>query len=90
MIAARDAWGPFARDLDPAERRARLRSLRQTARLLIGPRGVDLCRLLAQAEADARRIATRISRRDKAPLLPTYRHRRPWHTAGPRTPDAAA
>ncbi|MBE7197747.1 MAG: hypothetical protein INR70_08095 [Parafilimonas terrae] len=52
MIPASDAWGPFAVDLDPAERRARLRALRQTARLLIGPRGSDLCRWLAQAETD--------------------------------------
>lgn len=52
MIPPGDAWGPFARDLDDAERRARLRSLRQTARLLAGPRAIDLCRLLARAETD--------------------------------------
>jgi hypothetical protein len=42
------------------------------------------------SEADARRIATRISRRDRVPMLPTYRHRRPWHTAGRDTPNDAA
>ncbi|MBE7203659.1 MAG: hypothetical protein INR70_38490, partial [Parafilimonas terrae] len=42
----------FALDLEPAERRARLRALRQTARLLSGPRAADLCRLLALAETD--------------------------------------
>jgi len=52
MIAPGDAWGPFARNLDEAERRARLRALRQTARLLAGPRAADLCRLLALAETD--------------------------------------
>lgn len=52
MIAPGDAWGPFARNLDEAERRARLRALRQTARLLAGPRAADLCRLLASAETD--------------------------------------
>ena len=52
MMAGADRWGPFADGLDPAEQRARLRALRQTARLLIGPRGADLCRLLAQAETD--------------------------------------
>lgn len=52
MIAPGEAWGPFARDLDDAERRARLRSLRQTARLLAGPRAADLCQLLARAETD--------------------------------------
>lgn len=53
MMAAHDRWGPFADGLDAAEQRARLRSLRQTARLLIGPRGTNLCRLLAQAEVDS-------------------------------------
>lgn len=52
MIPSRDQWGPFAPGIEAAELRARLRSLRQTARLLIGPRGTDLCRLLAQAETD--------------------------------------
>ena len=42
------------------------------------------------SQADAQRIAARISRRDKVPLLPTYRHRRPLHTAGQHTPDDAA
>ncbi len=52
MIAPADMWGPFASDLDLGERRARLRALRQTARLLAGPRAADLCRLLASAETD--------------------------------------
>lgn len=52
MIAPVDQWGPFAPGIEPAEQRVRLRSLRQTARLLIGPRGTGLCRLLAQAETD--------------------------------------
>lgn len=42
------------------------------------------------SQADAQRIAARISRRDKVPLLPTYRQRRPWRTAGHHTPDDAA
>jgi hypothetical protein len=52
MIAATDRWGPFARDLDPAELRARSRSLRTLARILTGPRGTDFCRLLVLAETD--------------------------------------
>ena len=52
MIAPVDQWGPFALDLDPAELRARLRALRQTARLLAGPRAADFCHLLSQAEKD--------------------------------------
>ena len=47
-----DRWGPFALDLDPAERLARTRSLRAIIRLLLGPRGADLAGLLYQAEAD--------------------------------------
>lgn len=52
MIAAADQFGPWAPDLEEAEQRARLRALRQTARLLAGPRAIGLCRLLAQAETD--------------------------------------
>ena len=52
MIAAADAWGPFRPNLDEPERRACLRGLHATARLLAGPRAADLCRLLAQAERD--------------------------------------
>ena len=52
MIPAADQWGPFAAGLDPAERRARLRSLRALARVHCGPRAAELCRLLACAEPD--------------------------------------
>ena len=52
MIPAADRWGPFRDGLDEAERRACLRALRATARLLAGPRAAEFCRLLAQAETD--------------------------------------
>ena len=52
VIAAADQFGPWAPGLDAAEQRARLRALRQTARLLAGPRADGLCRLLAQAETE--------------------------------------
>lgn len=52
MIPPGDQWGPFAPGIEPAELRARLRSLRQTARLLIGPRSADFCHWLARAETD--------------------------------------
>lgn len=52
MIPTADAWGPFAPNLDPAERRARLRSLRALSRVYAGPRAATLCRFLAQAETD--------------------------------------
>lgn len=78
MIAPVDRWGPFSQDLDPAEQRARLRALRQTARLLIGPRGSDLCRLLAQAEADpaalepACRALDALAATDRRQILASY------------------
>lgn len=52
MIPAADAWGPFARDLDPAERRARLRCLRAVVHLSTGPRGAELAEHLRHAERD--------------------------------------
>jgi hypothetical protein len=51
-LAPVDQSGSWASGIDYAERRARLRSLRQTACLLIGPRSANLCRWLAQAETD--------------------------------------
>lgn len=78
MIASGNRWGPFAPGIDPAEQRARLRSLRQTARLLIGPRGTDLCRLLAQAEADpealepACRALDALAANDRRQILASY------------------
>lgn len=52
MIPAGDQWRPFAPDLDPAERRARLRSLRAIARPLAGPRAEAMNTFLRQAETD--------------------------------------
>ncbi|WP_264051669.1 hypothetical protein [Methylobacterium flocculans] len=52
MIAPCDTWGPFAEGIDPAEQRARLRSLRALAKVYAGPRAAVVCRLLAQAETD--------------------------------------
>lgn len=78
MIPAADRWGPFAANINPAEQRARLRSLRQTPRLLIGPRGTALCRLLAQAEADptalepACRALNALAANDRRQVLASY------------------
>jgi hypothetical protein len=52
VIRPADQFGPWAADLDAAERLARLRAFRQTARLLVGPRAASLCRLLAEAETN--------------------------------------
>lgn len=48
-----NTWGPFALDIDPCERRARLRSLRAVARMRLGPRGDFLDEALRCAEIGA-------------------------------------
>jgi DNA-binding SARP family transcriptional activator len=53
MIPIADRWRPFAERIDPAEQRARLRSLRALAKVYAGSRAADVCRLLAQAETDS-------------------------------------
>ncbi|WP_342111814.1 hypothetical protein [Methylobacterium sp. SI9] len=53
MIASSEAWGPFRADIDPAERKARLRCLRSIVHLSTGPRGQALADLLLRAEQDA-------------------------------------
>ena len=78
MIAKPDRWGPFREDIDDAERRACLRGLRATARLLVGPRAADLCRLLAQAETDpaalesACRALNALAATDRRQILASY------------------
>ncbi|MCJ2132691.1 hypothetical protein MKK69_01170 [Methylobacterium sp. J-026] len=61
MIPAADSWGPFAVDLDLAERRARLRCLRAIVHLSTGPRGQALTDLLRRAEQDAGLLAPSLS-----------------------------
>lgn len=51
-LAASRQFGPWALNLDPGERVARLRSLRAIVRLLLGPRGAALAGLLLAAETD--------------------------------------
>ena len=43
-------WGPFLSDLDPIERKARLRSLRALVKVLTGPRGEAVAFALLRAE----------------------------------------
>jgi hypothetical protein len=50
VIAARDQWGPFARNLDRAERMARARSLRALLHVYCGAAGRETAELLRQAE----------------------------------------
>lgn len=52
MIRAADAFGPWAADITPTERVARLRAMQAITRLSCGPRGETLCALLRLAETD--------------------------------------
>ncbi len=52
MIAPADRWGPWAPDLDEAERKARLRCLRAVVHLNTGRRGDELADHLRRAERD--------------------------------------
>lgn len=78
MIPAADTWGPFRPNLDPAERKARLRCLRAVAHLTTGPRVQDLVDLLAQAEREpaaiepALRALNRLAALDRRHVLASY------------------
>lgn len=52
MIPASSAFGPWRPDIEPAERLARLRSLRAITRLHLGPRGTAFAEALRRAETD--------------------------------------
>ena len=73
-----DTWGPFRLDVDEAERLACLRSLRALARVLAGPRTVELCRALAAAETNpdalepAREALRALEPVDRRRILATY------------------
>lgn len=64
-------WGPFLSDLDPIERKARLRSLRALVKVLTGPRG-EACRyalLLAEIDQDEDTLAAASAAFEKLPAL---------------------
>jgi hypothetical protein len=75
---SKNRWGPFALDLDLAERLARTRSLRAIVRLLTGPRGADLAALIHQAETDpaalvrAAEVLDRLAPLDLRRVLSSY------------------
>ncbi|SDO52165.1 hypothetical protein SAMN05216360_12540 [Methylobacterium phyllostachyos] len=52
MIRPADAFGPWAANITPSERTARLRAMQAIARLSCGPRSDTLCALLRLAETD--------------------------------------
>ncbi|WP_342150370.1 hypothetical protein [Methylorubrum sp. SB2] len=69
MIALTDRFGPWADDIDRAERLARLRSMRAIVRLATGPRGEALANELHRAERDASRLPFALAALDHlAPL----------------------
>lgn len=68
-MTAMDQWGPFALDLDPCERRARLRSLRAIVRLLLGSRGDVLERAMHCAEDGAVALDVVLSALNRLPSL---------------------
>lgn len=69
-----DSFGPWAADLDPAERLARLRSLRALVQLLAGARH-PLVEALARAEADPRDHAA-LEAWEALMTIPALRRRR--------------
>jgi hypothetical protein len=69
-----DQFGPWATNLEPAERLARLRSLRALVQLLVGP-DHPLCEALARAEVDPSDAAA-IEAWEKLMTMPSLRRRR--------------
>lgn len=78
MIAPADAWGPFAADIDPAERRARCRCLRAIVHLSTGRRGDELAEHLRRSEQDldalplAAAALNRLAGLDRRHVLASY------------------
>lgn len=68
-LAPARQFGPWALELDPAERLARLRSFRALARVLAGPRAGDLVALLAQAETDPAALVSAADALDRLPSV---------------------
>ena len=69
MIASRNRFGPFADGLDPAERLARLRSMRAIVHLTTGPRGDALARKLHLAERDPAHLPDAVAALDALAAL---------------------
>lgn len=68
-ISPADRWGPFADGLDPAERIARLRSMRAIVHLTTGPRGDELARELRLAEQDLAHLPAAVAALDRLAAL---------------------
>lgn len=72
-IPRSEEWGPFVRNLDECERKARLRSLRAITRLLLGPHGDVLERAILCAEQGHVSLRTVL---DAINRLPSWDRRR--------------
>lgn len=68
-IRPRDGWGPFAGNLDPAERMARARSLRTLLHVHCGAAGREAGELLRQAERDPAALPDALAAFDRLPAL---------------------
>lgn len=69
MIAPADRFGPWRDGIEPAERLARLRSLRAIARLTLGRRGDAFADALHRAETDPAALEPALQRlADLAPI----------------------
>lgn len=68
-----DQFGPWSVNIEPAERLARLRSLRAMARLIAGPTGAILVDRLRQAETDIGVLPEALAALDALPTLPRRR-----------------
>ncbi|TXN12193.1 hypothetical protein FV219_05335 [Methylobacterium sp. WL122] len=64
MIAPGNRFGPWRDGIDPAERLARLRSMRAIARLTLGPRGNAFIKALHRAETDPAQLEPALARLD--------------------------
>ena len=64
MIAPANRFGPWRDGIDPAERLARLRSMRAICRLTLGPRGAAFAEALHRAETDHAQLEPALARLD--------------------------
>jgi len=92
-----DEWGPFDPAIDDCERRARLRSLRAIARMLLGPRGDVLDRALRCAETGGvstetlHGVLTRLPSLDFRGILASYAAlTRPVEPCGAQLPTSGS
>lgn len=72
MIRPSAAYGSWATGLNPAERLARLRSLRAITRAYLGPRGQQLADCLHRAESDDAALIPALDALDRRRVLASF------------------